>query len=96
MKTSLSDQKSDRLLAVVDCRGCHEADAGMVMFAVVPGEELLAVGSGILDTAKSCGKLGAIFQCFELRLGDRIVIRDIRPAVAFGHLKVDPEFKTAI
>ena len=78
-------------VAVVDRLGRHEADTGMPMLGVVPAEELLAVSSGILDTAESSGKLGAVFQGFELRLGEWIVIRDIRLAVAFGHLEIDQQ-----
>jgi hypothetical protein len=46
----------------------------MAMLGVVAAEELLAVSSGILDTAESCGKLGAVFQGFELRLGEWVVV----------------------
>jgi hypothetical protein len=39
--------------------------------AVVPGEELLAVGARILDAAETLGEIGTIFERFELSLGVR-------------------------
>jgi hypothetical protein len=56
---------------------------------VVPEKEFLAVGAGILDAAETLGKVGAIFERFELGFGVRIVIRDVWPAVGLGDLQID-------
>lgn len=63
--------QQDFCLAVVDRLWRHEDNTGMAMFTVLPSEELLAVGSCILDTAESRGKLGSVFQGFELRLATK-------------------------
>jgi hypothetical protein len=73
-------------VAVVNAVRGHEADAGVAVCAVVPLEELLAVGARILDAAEALGELGAIFKRFELSLGVRIVIGDMGPAVGLGDL----------
>ena len=75
-------------VAVMNRGRCHEADARMAMAVVVPGEELLAVRACILDTAKARRKVGTIFEGLELRLGEGVVVRDIRAAVGFGDLKI--------
>ena len=57
---------------------------------VVPVDEPLAVSASVLDRAEAIGKVGSVFQSFELRLGARIVIRDMR-AVGLGDIEVDGE-----
>jgi hypothetical protein len=76
-------------VAVVNAVRGHEADAGMAVCAVVPLEELLAVGTRILDATEAFGELGAVLERFELSLGVRIVIADMRAAVGLGDLQID-------
>ncbi len=52
------------------------------MLVVVPGEERLAVGSGVFGATKPVRESGPIFQRLELRLRVRVVVRDVRTAVA--------------
>ncbi|MDE3218202.1 MAG: hypothetical protein KGO23_02385 [Nitrospirota bacterium] len=54
-------------------------------------EEALAVGAGVFDAAEPLGEVGTIFECFELGLGVRIVIGDVRPAVGLGDLQIDQQ-----
>jgi len=71
--------------------GCHEADTGVTVGAVVPVEELLAVGARILNAAETLREVGTVFERFELCFGIRIVVRDVGPAVGLGHLQVDQQ-----
>ena len=70
--------------AIVDCGRSHEADSAVTVFVVVPVEELLAVSASVLNRAETIGEVGSVLQGFELRLGVRIVIRDMRAAVGLG------------
>jgi hypothetical protein len=54
--------------AIVKHGGREQADAGMAMLLVVPGEEVLAKGAGILDGPETFGKVRPIFQGFEVAL----------------------------
>jgi hypothetical protein len=45
-----------------------------MMFGVVPGEEDVAAGSGILDRAEARWEVRAVLQRLELRLRERIVV----------------------
>ena len=60
-------------LPVVDLVGRHQADAEMMVVAVVPGEEMPAEGLGILDAAKALGKLRLIFQGLKVAFREGIV-----------------------
>ena len=66
----------------------HVADARVPMLVVVPIEEGLAMRSGILDTTEVCGKVGPVLHRLELRLGVRIVVKDVGSAVALGDVQV--------
>jgi hypothetical protein len=67
----------------------HPADPAVAMIMVVPAKELLAVSASIFDRAEAIREVGSILQGRELRLGVRIVIRDVRAAVSLGDLKID-------
>lgn len=56
----------------------------MVVLLVVPGKESLTESTGFLDTAEALGELGAILEGLELRLGKRVVIAGMWPAVRLG------------
>ena len=63
----------------------------MSVHRVVPGEESLAMCSCIFDATEAIREVGPIFERLELRLGVRIVIGDMRTAVALGYIKVDQQ-----
>ena len=48
--------------------GRHQADAGVMMFSVVPGEEGLAVSASIFNRAEALGEVRPVLEGFELRL----------------------------
>jgi hypothetical protein len=52
-----------------------------MMVVVVPGEELLAKGTRVLDGAEALGELGHVLEGLELALRVRIVVRDVGPAM---------------
>jgi len=58
------------------------------MLLVVPAEEFLAEGAGILQATETIRKVGAIFEGAELTLRVGIVIRDVRAAVGLGNAQV--------
>ena len=82
--------------AVMDGGGRHQADPAVAVFVVVPAEELLAVSASVLDRAEALGEVGSVLQGFELRLGVRIVIRDVRTAVGLGDLQIDQSAATGL
>jgi hypothetical protein len=49
-------------LSVMDLVGCHEADAGVMVVAVVPVEEGPTERFGVFDAAEPFGELGLVFQ----------------------------------
>ena len=75
-------------LAVVDLVRGHEAEAGMVMVLVVPGEEAAAEVLGILNAAEALGELGLVFQGLEVGFGERVVVGGVGPAVRLGDAEV--------
>ena len=44
----------------------QKTDAAMMVFRVVPLEEVDAKGACVLDAAEPFGELWPVFQCFEL------------------------------
>jgi len=48
--------------AVVNYPGSQQADPGVAMFRVIPGNEVLAKRAGILDAAKAFRKVRAILN----------------------------------
>jgi len=59
----------------------------MVVLGIVPGEECLAEGPGVLDGTEPLGEIGPVFHGLELRFGIRIVVADRGSRMAFD----DPE-----
>lgn len=72
----------------MDGRRGEQADAGVVMVRVIPGEEALAEAPAVLDATKAVGEVGAVLERLELRLGKRVIIARIRPAVGLCHPKI--------
>ena len=64
--------------AVVDGLRGHHRDPGMAVPAVVPGEELLAEATGILERAEPIGEARPVLQGLELALGIGVVVGDAR------------------
>lgn len=58
-------------------------DPGMVVFGIVPAEELDAEGPRVLEAAKAAGKLRAVLERLELALGVRAADA---PCMAFPKL----------
>src|SRR5674476_959626 len=77
--------------AIVDGGRSHQADSTVSVFVVVPLEEPPAVNASVLDRAEALREVGSVFQSFELRLGVRIVIRDMRAAVGPGDIEIDEQ-----
>src|ERR1019366_5086646 len=75
-------------LSIVDLVGGQQANAVMVMFAVIPFEESAAESLGVLDGAEAIRELGLIFAGFGEAFGEGVVVGGVRPAVRFGHAQV--------
>src|SRR2546425_33541 len=60
---------------VVDVVGREQAEAGVAVLGVVPGEKDLAVRASILDRAEALREVRPVFQRLELRLRERVVVR---------------------
>jgi len=54
------------------------------MLVVLPVEELAAELQGLFVAGEAVGEVGAVLERLELALGERVVIRDVRPAVRLG------------
>ena len=61
----------------------HQSDTGVTVVIVIPTKELLAVCLGIFNAAETVWKVRAIFERLEMRVEERVVVRNIRPAVRF-------------
>src|SRR4051812_19779756 len=72
----------------MDLIRCHQAEAGMMVVLVVPGEEAAAEVFGILDAAEPAGEFGLVLQGLEMGLGERVVVGGVGPAVRLGDAKV--------
>lgn len=76
---------------MVDHLRGQQADARVTMLDVVPGEERLAERARLEHRAEPAWKLGPVFQGLELGLGERVVVADMRPAVALGYTQVSQQ-----
>ncbi len=61
------------------------------MLALVPTEELAAMGTRMLDGTEAVGEVQSVLQGSELRLRVRIVIGGVRPRVRLRQAEVDHE-----
>ena len=68
-----------------------KANTRMAVLAVVPAEETLAEGAAVLDRAEASRELWSILECFEVRLGEGIVVRSVRAGMAFGNAQVSQQ-----
>src|SRR3954451_16000659 len=75
-------------LAVVHCCRREQLQGGMMVLVVVPGEELLAKNTRILDGAEAVRIIWSILQGLEVGFRERVVIGDMRPAVSLDNTEV--------
>ena len=75
-------------LTKVDLVGCHQPNACVMMVLIIPGEETAAERAGFFDSFEPFGKLGLIFQRFEVGFRKRVVIRGVWTAVVFDHAEI--------
>ena len=68
--------------------GGQQPDSGMSVLFVVPGEELLGEGPGILKGTEPFREARPVFKSPELAFRIRVVVRDMRSAVGFGNAKI--------
>src|SRR6266851_9471440 len=77
--------------AVVHIGGSVQAQRRMPVVVVVPGEEDLAVGPGVLDRAELAGEGGPVLEGLELRFGERVVVGDVRAGMRLGDAQVSEQ-----
>ena len=75
-------------MTVVHAVRGHVTDARVAVHGVVPGEERLAVRPCILDAAKARREVRPVLHRFELRRRVRVVVADVRAAVALGDARI--------
>ena len=75
----------------MDIFGGEETYPRMIVLGVVPGEECLAKGPGVLDRAEPLGELGSVLHGLELRFGIGIVITDRGSRMTLGDPKIGHE-----
>ena len=75
-------------VAVMDVVRSQQADAAVVVFAVVPVEEGTAVRTGVLVRAEALGEVRPVLERLEMSLGKRVVVRDVRSRVALRDAEV--------
>ena len=49
------------------------------------------MAAGILDRAEARGEVGAVLEGLELRLGEGVVVGDVRPRVGLGDAQIGEE-----
>src|SRR5208282_1141208 len=64
--------------AVVDVVRGAERERAVTMLAVVPVEETIAVRTCIFDAAEAVGEAGPVLERLESRLGEGVVVGDVR------------------
>jgi hypothetical protein len=76
--------------AIVNYLRGEQPEPGMAMLLVVPAEELLREGAGVLQRAEAFRKPWPVFQRPELAFRIRVIVGDMRAAVGFvRHQKCD-------
>ena len=68
--------------------GGHQAQAGVMVFKVVPAEERLAKATRVFDGAEAVRETTAVFQGAKLTFRIRVVVGNMRPGMGFGDAKV--------
>ena len=75
-------------LAVVDHGWSEQADPGMPMLIVIPGEKELRMAAAILDRAKAIREIGPVLHGAKLTFRKRIIIGNVRAAVGLGDAEI--------
>ena len=60
--------------AVVNVVGGEETHTRVTVLEVVPVEEILAVGSAVLDATEPRWKVRPVLECLEMGLGEWVVV----------------------
>jgi hypothetical protein len=79
-----------RLTEVDDGRR-EKPERAVLVRVVVPPEEVLPKCARVGDRSESLGKLRTIFERFEVRFGEGIIVRHVRAAMRLGHAEVGQE-----
>src|SRR4029453_2758521 len=66
----------------------EKAEAAVAVLMVVPVEEILTERAAVFDRSESLGKPWTVFERFEVRFREGIIVRDVRAAVRLGHAEV--------
>jgi hypothetical protein len=77
--------------AFVNVCGRHHPDAAVPVLMVVPMEVAAAEAPRIVDGTESIREARAVFEGLELRFRVRVVIGNVRPAVALRDPKIEEE-----
>ena len=72
-------------LSIMDLIWGHQAQAGMVVGLVIPGEERPAEPFGVLDAAEAARERRLVFEGLEVAFREWVVIGCVRPAVRLGN-----------
>ena len=74
--------------AVVDGGGGVQPDPGMAVLVVVVGEEQVAECACVVQGGERAGEDGAVLEGLECRLGEWVVVGDVRAGMAAGDVQV--------
>ena len=82
--------RGDALLgeAVMHVGGRQQAEPGVMVLGVVPGEKDVAVGPRVLDRTEPLGEGRPLLQRLELRLRERVVVGDVWACMSLGHAEI--------
>jgi hypothetical protein len=79
----------DRRFAIVDTGGCQQVQPGMIVLQVILAEERVRSLTRCLDAREAIRIIRVVLHRLELGLGKRIIVRDVRSTVAFGHAQIE-------
>src|SRR5579872_6140818 len=79
--------------AVVHLPRREQAERTVVVFMVVPVEQVAGAAACVLGAAEAIGEFRAVLQRLEVRLAEWVVIRYVRPTVSLGDAEVGVELR---
>jgi len=74
--------------SVVDIVRREQPEPDVMMFRVVRREEVAAGAAPVLEGAEAVREVGPVLHRLELRLGEQVVVRDVRPRVGLGDAEI--------
>ncbi len=77
----MAGRDDGRRAAGVDIGRGQEGDHRVAVFVVVPGEEDLAMATGVLDGTAAVREVRSVLQGLEVRLAEGIVVAGVGSAV---------------